>query len=291
MKSMTGYGTVQTHFKTIMIESSIRSVNGRFLEVRFHMPREYLFLENDLKKIISQSLSRGTVDVFISRKIVKSKSTKKVEINFNLAKEYKKSIALIANELKIKNDLSLEKIIELPEVLSIDDSIEVTKSEEQIIKKLFIAAVKKCDDERKREGFELAKHMQSILNDLQKQLKLILTFKEKANKLLQEKLETKIKQRFSSEVDQQRMQQEIVYLIDKSDINEEVQRLQTHFENYKKLIQIDSSEGKKLDFYTQELLREVNTIGSKSQVAEITQAVVEAKTLIERLREQVQNIE
>lgn len=288
---MTGYGTVQTHFKTIMIESSIRSVNGRFLEVRFHMPREYLFLENDLKKIISQSLSRGTVDVFISRKIVKSKSTKKVEINFNLAKEYKKSIALIANELKIKNDLSLEKIIELPEVLSIDDSIEVTKSEEQIIKKLFIAAVKKCDDERKREGFELAKHMQSILNDLQKQLKLILTFKEKANKLLQEKLETKIKQRFSSEVDQQRMQQEIVYLIDKSDINEEVQRLQTHFENYKKLIQIDSSEGKKLDFYTQELLREVNTIGSKSQVAEITQAVVEAKTLIERLREQVQNIE
>lgn len=291
MKSMTGYGTVQTQFKTIMIESSIRSVNGRFLEVRFHMPREYLFLENDLKKIISQSLSRGTVDVFISRKIVKSKSTKKVEINFNLAKEYKKSIALIANELKIKNDLSLEKIIELPEVLSIDDSIEVTKSEEQIIKKLFSAAVKKCDDERRREGFELAKHMQSILNDLQKQLKLILTFKEKANKLLQEKLETKIKQRFSSEVDQQRMQQEIVYLIDKSDINEEVQRLQTHFENYKKLIQIDSSEGKKLDFYTQELLREVNTIGSKSQVAEITQAVVEAKTLIERLREQVQNIE
>lgn len=288
---MTGYGTVQTQFKTIMIESSIRSVNGRFLEVRFHMPREYLFLENDLKKIISQSLSRGTVDVFISRKIVKSKSTKKVEINFNLAKEYKKSIALIANELKIKNDLSLEKIIELPEVLSIDDSIEVTKSEEQIIKKLFSAAVKKCDDERRREGFELAKHMQSILNDLQKQLKLILTFKEKANKLLQEKLETKIKQRFSSEVDQQRMQQEIVYLIDKSDINEEVQRLQTHFENYKKLIQIDSSEGKKLDFYTQELLREVNTIGSKSQVAEITQAVVEAKTLIERLREQVQNIE
>ena len=92
-------------------------------------------------------------------------------------------------------------------------------------------------------------------------------------------------------MDQQRLMQEIVLQLEKSDINEELQRLQEHIKNYKKLLVSASSEGKKMDFYTQELLREVNTIGSKSQVAKLTQAVVEAKTMIERLREQVQNIE
>lgn len=288
---MTGYGTARTQFKTINIESSLRAVNGRFLEIRFHIPREYIPLENDLKKMIAQTISRGTVDVFISRKVVKAKANKKIDLNLNLAKEYNKTISQLAKELKIKNTLSLDKLIDLPDVLNIDDSVEVSKAEAQFVKKMFQLTIKRCDEERKREGAELAKHLQSILNDLQKQLKSILNSKEKANKMIQERLEAKIKQRFSEESDQQRMHQELLYMLDKSDINEEVQRLQTHFENYKKMIQQESSEGKKLDFYTQELLREVNTIGSKSQVAEITQAVVEAKTLIERLREQVQNAE
>lgn len=288
---MTGYGTARTQFKTINIESSLRAVNGRFLEIRFHIPREYIPLENDLKKMIAQTISRGTIDVFISRKVVKAKANKKIDLNLNLAKEYNKTIAQLAKELKIKNTLSLDKLIDLPDVLNVDDSVEVSKAEAQFVKKMFQLTIKRCDEERKREGVELAKHLQSILNDLQKQLKSILNSKEKANKMIQERLEAKIKQRFSEESDQQRMHQELLYMLDKSDINEEVQRLQTHFENYKKMIQQESSEGKKLDFYTQELLREVNTIGSKSQVAEITQAVVEAKTLIERLREQVQNAE
>lgn len=291
MKSMTGYGTARTQFKTINIESSLRAVNGRFLEIRFHIPREYIPLENDLKKMITQTISRGTIDVFISRKVVKAKAIKKIDLNLNLAKEYNKTIAQLAKELKIKNTLSLDKLIDLPDVLNVDDSVEVSKAEAQFVKKMFQLTIKRCDEERKREGVELAKHLQSILNDLQKQLKSILNSKEKANKMIQERLEAKIKQRFSEEADQQRMHQELLYMLDKSDINEEVQRLQTHFENYKKMIHQESSEGKKLDFYTQELLREVNTIGSKSQVAEITQAVVEAKTLIERLREQVQNAE
>lgn len=288
---MTGYGTARTQFKTINIESSLRAVNGRFLEIRFHIPREYIPLENDLKKMITQTISRGTIDVFISRKVVKAKAIKKIDLNLNLAKEYNKTIAQLAKELKIKNTLSLDKLIDLPDVLNVDDSVEVSKAEAQFVKKMFQLTIKRCDEERKREGVELAKHLQSILNDLQKQLKSILNSKEKANKMIQERLEAKIKQRFSEEADQQRMHQELLYMLDKSDINEEVQRLQTHFENYKKMIHQESSEGKKLDFYTQELLREVNTIGSKSQVAEITQAVVEAKTLIERLREQVQNAE
>lgn len=288
---MTGYGTARTQFKTINIESSLRAVNGRFLEIRFHIPREYIPLENDLKKMIAQTISRGTIDVFISRKVVKAKANKKIDLNLNLAKEYNKAISQLAKELKIKNTLSLDKLIDLPDVLNVDDSVEVSKAEALFVKKMFQLTIKRCDEERKREGVELAKHLQSILNDLQKQLKSILNSKEKANKMIQERLEAKIKQRFAEESDQQRMHQELLYMLDKSDINEEVQRLQTHFENYKKMIQQESSEGKKLDFYTQELLREVNTIGSKSQVAEITQAVVEAKTLIERLREQVQNAE
>src|SRR5690606_20882053 len=127
---------------------------------------------------------------------------------------------------------------------------------------------------------------------LEKQVKVISQMRESANAQLQERYETKVKARMKgTEIDPARLAQEIVIQLERADINEELSRLQEHIKNYRQLIQSKDAEGKKLDFYTQELLREVNTIGSKSQVAKITSAVVEAKTLIERLREQVQNVQ
>ncbi len=127
---------------------------------------------------------------------------------------------------------------------------------------------------------------------MEKHIKVISGLREDANQLLQEKFEQKIRARLKgNEIDPARLSQEIVIQLEKADINEELSRLSEHIKNYRQLVSSSQGEGKKLDFYTQELLREVNTIGSKSQVAKITQSVVEAKTVIERLREQVQNVQ
>ena len=157
---------------------------------------------------------------------------------------------------------------------------------------VFYAALKSCEKERVREGEAIKKHLLVLVSGLEKEVQKILSLRNEANQHLQEKYEAKIKSRLkTSEIDYQRLSQEIVIQLEKGDINEEIQRLGEHVANFRMLVRNPQSEGKKLDFYTQELLREVNTIGSKSQISDITQSVIEAKTLIEKLREQVQNVE
>ncbi|MBO9666417.1 MAG: DUF1732 domain-containing protein, partial [Bdellovibrio sp.] len=159
-------------------------------------------------------------------------------------------------------------------------------------KKAFADACNNCNKERVREGKALRKDLEKLLSSLDKQIKVISDLRNEANSQLQEKYETKIRARLKgNDIDPSRLSQEIVIQLEKADINEELSRLSEHIKNYRQLVGSQQAEGKKLDFYTQELLREVNTIGSKSQVAKITQSVVEAKTLIERLREQVQNVQ
>lgn len=292
MKSMTGFGTAKAETKTLSIEVSVRAVNGRFLENRMHIPREYISIETELKKTIAEKFQRGTIDVFISRKAIKTSESKKVSVNVNLLKEYQKAFEKISKELKVKSTLDINRVAMMPDVLLVDEIQEVQSEETKLLKKIFMQACIACEKERLREGKSLRGHMLGMLDDLEKNVIKIENLREVANKQLQEKTEIKIKQKLQGgEVDSYRLTQEIAYLLDKADVNEELQRLKTHFENYKKLINGASTEGKKLDFYTQELLREINTIGSKSQVSEITEAVVDAKTVIERLREQVQNVE
>ncbi|MDG0817455.1 YicC/YloC family endoribonuclease [Bdellovibrio svalbardensis] len=292
MKSMTGYGNARAQSKDVTVEVSIRSVNGRFLETRFHLPREFVAFESDLKKILGASLLRGTVDVFVSRRVKNAGGKSKMTVNDALAKKYLAAYKHLSKELGVPFNVHLEAMARLPEIIKIEDSYELFAGEEKILKKAFAEACKNCDKERIREGKALRKDLEGLLISLEKQVKAITSLREEANAQLQDKFEQKIRARLKgNEIDPTRLSQEIVIQLEKADINEELSRLSEHIKNYRQLVSSQSAEGKKLDFYTQELLREVNTIGSKSQVAKITQAVVEAKTLIERLREQVQNVQ
>ncbi len=292
MKSMTGYGHDKKATKDFSIEVSIRSVNGRYLETRMHLPREFVSFESDLKKVLSQYLNRGTVDVFVSRRIKAGHQHTDLNVNTSLAKQYAKAYQTLAKELKLPYQPHLEVIARLPDVVSVENSYELFKDEEKVLRKVFEAACKNCDTERVREGKSIRKDLEKNLAALDKQVSVISQLREEANEQLQEKYEQKVRSRLKgAEIDPARLSQEIVIQLEKADINEELTRLTEHIKNYRQLISNQTAEGKKLDFYTQELLREVNTIGSKSQVAKITQAVVEAKTLIERLREQVQNVQ
>ena len=296
MKSMTGFGNFRAQNNEVSIEVSIRAVNGRFLETRFHLPRGYFPYEAELKKKFSGLVIRGTVDIYISRKIKTTVSSGRILINTKLAMEYLKAFKKLSTDLKINEHVRLEHISKQPDVIQVEESDTLTQHEVSLLKKTFEAALKKFDIERAREGVALKKDLQKNLKDLQKHINKIAKLRDEANKTLQDRFEAKVKARLPKEVaglqmDPQRISQEIVIQLEKADINEEVTRLTEHILNFDKLVELQVAEGKKLDFYTQELLREVNTIGSKSQVAGITEAVVEAKTLIERIREQVQNIE
>lgn len=294
MKSMTGYGLFRGQTADVSIEVSIRSVNGRFLENRFHLPKAFYGYESELKKKLGELVKRGTVDVYISRKVKAQTVAGKININTKLAQEYLKSFRKLARDLQLKDEVRFEMITRQPDIIQFEEPENINVNEVQTLKRTFDAALKKLDIERVREGQALKKDLTKNIKDLQKLTAKISKLRDEANKALQEKYEAKIKARIpkdTANIDPQRIAQEIVIQLEKADINEEIVRLNEHLKNFEKLIELPIVEGKKLDFYTQELLREVNTIGSKSQVSGITESVVESKTLIERLREQVQNIE
>lgn len=289
---MTGYGTAKAQSPHSSIDISLRSVNGRFLETRFHLPREYMSVESDLKKIAEKYFQRGTIDIFVSRRPKAGGSSAKVHINRTLAKEYIKAYKTLAQELKIQTHWHVETIARLPDVLKVEEMTEASGAEKKSLLSSFEKACEFCDQERQREGKGLKRDLEKLVDSLAAQISEVQTLREEANKNLQQRLESKIQSRMNGvELDPSRISQEVVMQIEKSDINEELSRLSEHLSNYKKVLNEKGSKGKKLDFYTQELLREVNTIGSKSSVSKLTQIVVEAKTLIERLREQVQNVE
>lgn len=293
---MTGFGTFRMQNNEVSIEVSIRAVNGRFLETRFHLPRGYFPHEGDLKKKFGALVLRGTVDVYISRKIKSNVAQGRIVVNSKLAHEYFKAFKKLSNELQLKEPVRLDQVSRQPDVIQLEETDSISPAEHALLKKSFEAALKKFDFERSREGLALKKDLQKNLKELQKHILKISRLRDDANKALLERFEAKVKSRLPKEVagqamDPQRISQEIVIQLEKADINEEITRLTEHIKNFEKLIDLTVVEGKKLDFYTQELLREVNTVGSKSQIAGITESVVDAKTLIERIREQVQNIE
>jgi len=292
MKSMTGYGTSKTQQKELTIEVSIRAVNGRFLDTRFHLPREFVPFEAELKKMLNEKILRGTVDIFVNRRNKAGHEAAEVRVNEGLAKKYLQAFQKIAKATKLPANVHLEILARMPDVIQVEEKHEVSSQEEKLLRAVFGKACADCVKEREREGKFLQKELEKLVHDLEAQVAVVSSLREDANRQLQERFEQKIGNRLKGqELDPQRITQEVVIQLEKADINEELVRLKEHLKNYKDLLKSAHAEGKKLDFYTQELLREVNTIGSKSQVAKITQAVVEAKTLIERLREQIQNVE
>jgi uncharacterized protein (TIGR00255 family) len=292
MKSMTGYGLGKSQSANSAIDVSLRAVNGRFLETRWHLPREFVAFEADLKKNLEKHIQRGTVDIFVSRRLKPAAQASQMIVNKDLVRQYEKAFGEIGRVLKSKIPLHLEAIARLPDVITLSETTEVSTVEKKSLFEAFEKACRACDTERRREGKSLKTDLDRLLSALEKLVSEIHSVREEANKNLLERFEQRIQSKLSGvELDSTRLSQEVVIQIEKSDINEELMRLKEHIQNYRQILNANEPQGKKLDFYTQELLREVNTIGSKSSVSKLTQIVVEAKTLIERLREQVQNVE
>ena len=290
VKSMTGYGkgSISENSRNYQIE--IKSVNHRYLDISIKMPRTLSYLEEDIKKIISEKVKRGKIDVFITFEN-NSAEGKDIKINTEIAKIYISELKKLAEQEKISSNIEVTEISKYPDVLSIQN----TQDDEQIKKELLKAtnlAVEKLVEMRKTEGNKMAEDINKRIQYIKEKIEKISTL---STGLIEEyvvKLETRIKEILKyQDIDESRLAQEVVIYADKCSIEEEVTRLKSHISQFEKLLYSEEAIGKKLDFIIQEMNRETNTIGSKANNLEITNGVIDIKTEIENIREQVQNIE
>lgn len=291
IKSMTGFGRsiYENEGREYLIE--IKSVNNRFSDVNIKMPRSLNYLEEKLKKEILKSVSRGKVDVYITFNN-NSDRGKSVKLNTEIAKVYIDELKKLSKEAEIIDNINIMDISKFPDVLNIRMEED---SEEIIEKELMIAldeAIKSFIDMREKEGNKIKQDLENRVKVISEKIEQISNI---SSGLVEEyivKLETRIKELLKTDVvDQTRLAQEVVIYSDKCSVEEEITRLKSHISQFSNLINENIAIGKKLDFLIQEMNRETNTIGSKANNLEITNLVVDIKTELENIREQVQNIE
>lgn len=291
LRSMTGYGraTYEIDAREYVVE--IKSVNNRYSDISIKMPRSISFLEDKIKKLISNAITRGKIEVFVSF-TNNSDIGRNIEINREIAKRYIEEMRKLASEQNINSNIEVIDVMKMPDVLNtkIDETAEEVIKEELII--CTNETIKNFISMREVEG-------EKIKEDLEKRINVI---SEKINKInsistgLVEEYIVKLEKRVNellkpNVVDETRLAQEIVIYSDKCSVEEEITRMKSHISQFLSLLDKDNSNGKRIDFLIQEMNRETNTIGSKANNLEITNYVVDIKTEVENIREQIQNIE
>ena len=290
IKSMTGYGKSNMSKNLREYQVEIKSVNHRYLDVSVKMPRSLSYLEEEIKKAVSSKLTRGKVDVFITFNN-NSLEGRDIKINTEIARMYIKELRDLAESEGIVADIPVTEISKLPDVLTIQNN----QDDETIKNELLEVSSKAIDnlvEMRKVEGEKIAQDLLVRIQDIEEKVKKISSL---STGLIEEyvvKLNTRIKELLQDqEIDESRLAQEVVIYADKCSIEEEVTRLNSHIYQFRELLNSNEAMGKKLDFMIQEMNRETNTIGSKANNLEITNEVINMKTQLENIREQVQNIE
>lgn len=292
VKSMTGYGRASCIIDGMQINIDLKSVNHRYYDFNSKISKDYIFLEDKIKKTVNEAVSRGKIDFFLY--IDSSDSADyDIELNESLAASYAAAFKSISKKLKIKNDLTVSYLTKTPDIIKIKKrEIDEAKTEAAVMQALE-TALASYDEMRVAEGRRLyddvVANLEKILANVSEIEKIapesIEAYKERLRKKMTEALEGR-------EVDEQRVITEAAIFADKIDIGEETVRLRSHISQFRALIDKDGEPvGKKLDFIVQEMNREINTVGSKCNSIEITKYVVDTKSVIEKIREQIQNIE
>lgn len=290
--SMTGYGKGEHNDGKRIITAEIKTINNRYCDINIKTPRHLRFFEDNIRKILKNSVQRGRIDVYINIDYL-SESDTVIVPNLCLAKQYKDAIDEIKSELNISNNVSLDTIIKFQDVLV---AREDTDDEEELricVESAMNNAVDNLIGMRALEGAQLETDIRSSMD---KTLELMDEISKNSETLVTDyksKFETRIKELLGSshELDENRLYNEIVIYADKSDINEEIVRFKSHMCQLGSVLESGGPVGRKLDFIIQESNREINTIGSKIGNLEIIQMVIEIKNLLEKIREQIQNIE
>lgn len=293
VKSMTGFGRGEYNDGKRNMLVEIKSVNHRYSDISVRMPRRYQFAEDAVRSTVKEHLSRGKIDVQISVDYI-AESDIKVELNKPLAEQYLENFKVLKDEYGVQGEVTLELLSGMPEVLKQSSDVEDEDEIRQSIIKATGAAAENLEKMRAVEGAKLAEDLLKRADMIKEMVAEIEVKAAELPKIYREKFQARIDELLdgAAEVPEDRLAQEVAIFADKADITEEITRLKSHMDQMKTIInESKGADGKKLDFLVQEMNREANTIGSKANDLGITEVMLRIKSEVEKIREQVQNIE
>lgn len=293
MKSMTGYGRGECTMYERKFTVEIKAVNHRYNDITVKLPRAIMSFEDEIKKAISKKVFRGKLDVFVNFESF-SQEDVNISVNEPLAKSYTETLRKLKSDLQLEGDVTIEMVSKFPDVITVDKNISNENTENEI-RECLMKAVEDATDAfvamREVEGETLKKNIiekVAFVNDALQKIEERAPF---VSKDYRARLEAKLADLDEIQVDESRLLTEVMLFADKACIDEEITRLHSHISQMYSIVEESVPVGRKLDFLVQEMNRETNTIGSKSNDIQITNHVVDIKSEIEKIREQIQNIE
>ena len=292
LKSMTGFGQGEADDNLHKIRIEIRSLNHRYLEVSAKIPERLKTFERKILEEIKKNFSRGKLEIFLNLDSVLEEPSKEIVLDLKLAENFMEALKKLKEKLSIKDDITLSDIVKNKEIFTFKEPEAKENQLGKLIEISLSQAIRGVKETRLAEGNILERDIRTrILNILSS----IHEIEQKAESLLllyKDKLQERIKKIAAEvEIDPVKIEEQVVLFAEKSDITEEIVRAKTHLENFLKLLETDETAGRKMDFYIQEINREVNTIGSKSSSSIVSESVIQIKVELEKIREQVQNVE
>ena len=290
MRSMTGCGVGLFQRNSWEVTAELKTVNHRFLDLSMRLPRNIAFLEPTVREETAKGLKRGHVDVFLTVRNTEA-SPVQIKVDEELACQYRDAGTAIAEACGAENDLSVSRLLAMEGVVTLAEKEMDRETVTALCSEAMAMAVAQVTVMREREGAHLREDLRIHLENASALREKILTRAPRVVTEYREKLENRLKTMISDGPDPQRLAQEVAIMADRCAIDEELSRLDSHLHQMGMYLEAEGEIGKKMDFLIQEMNREANTIGSKAQDSEIAQWVVDLKSEIEKLREQIQNVE
>lgn len=289
--SMTGYGSAKGSVESQEITVELKSVNNRYLDCSVRLPRNFLFAEDTVKQAVSAGVSRGKVDVFVSAQASQDSGTV-VSVNEELARGYRDAVARIAETLGLESGLNAFSLARFPDVLTVERRELDKDKAAAALSEITAKAVEEFNAMREREGERLRRDMLGKLETIEGLVSVVEERSPQTVKEYRERLEARLRDILADRsLDEQRVITEAAIFADRTAVDEETVRLRSHIAQFRTMLEEGSPIGRKMDFLVQEFNRESNTIGSKCSDASLAKVVVDLKSEIEKIREQLQNVE
>ncbi len=290
MRSMTGFGAASGRAGGVALSVEVRSVNQRFLDLKINMPREYARWESDIRSAVSDAVARGRVEVYVTRNA--GNGSRGVELREEVAEAYLAAALKLKKRFRLPGEIGIEAFLDRNDIFRAVEAIADAPAEIAEVKKLLERALVAHARERAREGSHLRRDMAGRARNLTALAKKL----EKRARGHRERMRSRLEKRVGdllgkTAVEPSRLVQEAALLAERADVTEEIVRLRAHVESLGALLKSSDPVAKRVDFLLQEFIRELNTIGSKAADLEITELVLEGKAEVEKVREQIQNVE
>lgn len=290
--SMTGYGRKSIETDVFSVTAEVRSVNHRFLEPTVYIPRPFMIYEDKVKRLLGQYIRRGKVDVYISIEGA-GLYNRELNVDWHLLEQYIETMDEVKRRFSLSGELTTTALLEAPDAFSVTEKNQETGNVEEPLLQAVEEALRQLVEMRENEGDHLYDDLKRRLDHIESSVNRLVEYAPKVREQYCTRLRKRIEDFLdgTTELDEARMMNEIAVFSDKSDIAEELTRLKSHIEQFRKYLEDDDAVGKKLNFLQQEMNREMNTIGAKGNDFDISVQVVEMKSELEKMKEQIQNIE